>query len=125
MNRLARSPRIADMSWGRIRVEGESRSYKDAKLWPGGAVEWDWRDSGTHHSPGIQPDDVVEILEHGATTVVLSQGYLGRLQVDARTMRMLRGVGIKVHVLPTEPAVELYNSLRKTERVGGLIHSTC
>ena len=41
------SPPITNLRWGQIEVEG--RRYKDAKLFPGGSREWDWRETGTHH----------------------------------------------------------------------------
>lgn len=123
MGRDAPSPRITHMSWGRLEVDGIS--FKDAKLYPGGAREWDWRETGTHHIPGIQPADVAELLEHGAETVVLSKGFWERLQVCPETLTMLEGKGVAVEVLQTEAAVERYNALRETARVGGLFHSTC
>jgi hypothetical protein len=51
-------------------VEGV-RTGKDYKLWPGGGREWDWRETDTHHVPGIRPADVQELLEHGSETLVL------------------------------------------------------
>ena len=62
------SPRIAHLSWGRLEVEGHP-TFKDAKLFPGGARAWDWRETGTEHVPGIQSADVEELLEHGATVL--------------------------------------------------------
>jgi hypothetical protein len=124
MEQRARSPRITHLSWGRVEVEG-GRSYKDAKLFPGGSREWDWSETGTQHAPGIQPADVDELLEHGATVIVLSKGMDQRLQVDPGTLQMLRERGTPTHVLPTEDAARLYNELRETELVGGLFHSTC
>lgn len=118
------SPRITRLSWGRLEVEGP-RSFKDAKLFPGGSREWDWRETGTQHVPGIQPADVQELLEHGATVVVLSKGMYERLQVSPRTLELLKGKGIPAYVLQTEAAVRLYNELREKERVGALFHSTC
>ena len=41
----------------------------------------DWKETGTAHKPGILPADVAELLDHGATTIVLSQGVLSRLRV--------------------------------------------
>jgi hypothetical protein len=41
-----RSPRITHVSWGHLEVEG-GRRFKDAKLFPGGSREWDWRETGT------------------------------------------------------------------------------
>ncbi|MDH3772010.1 MAG: Mth938-like domain-containing protein [Nitrospirota bacterium] len=123
MERDTPSPRITHISWGRLEVDG--KSFKDAKLYPGGAREWNWRETGTHHVPGIQPADVAELLEHGAEIVVPSRGVWERLQVCPETLTLLEGKGVAVEVLATESAVSRYNVLRETARVGGLFHSTC
>lgn len=70
--RRKRSPRITMLAWGRIEVNGVG-AFRDAKVFPGGAREWDWNETGTTHEPGIQPADVAELLDHGPTTIVLSQ----------------------------------------------------
>jgi hypothetical protein len=119
-----RSPRIDRVSWGRIEVEG-GKSYKDAKLYPGGSREWDWTETGTSHEAGVQPGDVEELLARGAAVVVIGRGMNGRLQVNPATVRMLEERGIEVHTLPTEKAVTLYNKLRKQIDAAGLFHSTC
>jgi hypothetical protein len=107
MEEQASSPKVTHLSWGRLEVGG--RSFKDAKLFPGGARTWDWNETGTRHDPGIQSADVEELLERGATAVVLSKGFHERLGVSPQTGE----------------AIQLYNRLRATERVGALIHSTC
>jgi hypothetical protein len=119
-----RSPRITQLSWGRIEIEGHG-VLKDAKLFPGGAREWDWGESGTGHSQGIQPADVDELLEHGATEVVLGTGVYGRLRVSPKSVELLESRGIALHRLRTNKAVELYNELRERKPVGGLFHTTC
>ena len=118
------SPRITHISWGHIVLEGQ-QSFQDVKCFPGGARAWDWRETGTHHVPGIQPSDVKELLEQGATCVVLSKGFYERLQVSSKTLSLLKELNIQVYVRQTQEAVELYNQLRETEPVGGLFHSTC
>ena len=118
------SPRIKAVAWGRIEVEGIG-TFRDAKIFPGGARAWDWDETGTAHDPGIQPADVAELIDHGATTVLLSQGMASRLHVCPQTLQLLADKRIKAHVLPTEEAVELYNRLRDRERVAGLFHTTC
>jgi hypothetical protein len=123
MEIAAHSPRITRVSWGRLEVE--DGSFKDAKLFPGGSREWDWNETGTRHVPGIQPSDVEELLERGATVVVLSRGFEERLRVRPETLRMLEDEGVPVHVEQTQEAVRLYNELREHEKVGALIHSTC
>lgn len=119
-----RSPRIKTIVWGKIEVEGAG-TFRDAKVFPGGAREWDWRETGTEHAPGIQPADVHELLDHGATTIVLSQGMSKRLGICPETLALLKQRGARVHVLPTQDAVGIYNDLRKTEQVAGLFHTTC
>jgi hypothetical protein len=98
---------------------------KDFKLYPGGGREWDWSETGTRHSPGIQPADVQELLDRGATTVVLSQGMESRLRVDPRTLALLEQRKVTVHVAETTEAVRIYNEAAEAGPVGGLFHSTC
>jgi hypothetical protein len=119
------SPRINHVSWGRLEVEGRPEPYKDAKLFPGGSREWNWRETKTSHRPGIQIADVQELLEHGSKVVVLSRGMAECLHVPRDTLDFLKERQIAVHVLPTQHAVALYNKLAQTEAVGGLFHTTC
>src|SRR5215204_3498272 len=42
------SPRITSLSWGHL--ETEVGTFKDARLYPGGAEEWDWNQTGTPRS---------------------------------------------------------------------------
>lgn len=125
MEQTRSSPLITEISWGRIHVEGLDAPFKDAKLYPGGAREWDWRETGTEHDPGIQPADVQELLKHGADVVVLSQGVHRRLGICEETLDLLRDRGVEAHVMQTEEAVRLYNELTRKKRVAGLFHSTC
>jgi hypothetical protein len=98
---------------------------KDFKLYPGGGREWNWAETGTRHLPGIQPADVEELPAQGATTVVLSRGMDLQLHVAAETLSYLKERSIRVHVVETREAVELYNKLVDTTAVAGLFHSTC
>lgn len=119
-----RSPSIDHFEWGRILVSAYG-SFKDVKLWPGGARDWDWDETGTRHVPGVQIADVEELLEHGAEVVVLSRGVHRRLQVQPETLAYLEARGVKVEVLQSEVAVVRYNRLAASQKVGALIHSTC
>jgi hypothetical protein len=119
------SPRILDISWGRMEIEGIGAG-KDFKLWPGGGREWDWGETGTNHVPGIQPEDVQELLDHGSDVVVLSRGNELQLETAPETLSLLHERGIAVHVEETQTAVKLYNDLADGGvAVGGLFHSTC
>ena len=93
-----KSPRNSHLSWGHVEVEGHP-PFKDTKVFPGGAREWDWRETGTHHVPGTQPADVQELIEHDAKAVVLSKGIWERLKVCPETLEVLAKNGIEVEVL--------------------------
>jgi hypothetical protein len=124
VNEIGPSPKIVDIAWGRMDVEGLGVG-KDFKLYPGGGRGWDWTETGTRHVPGVQPADVEELLTHGATTVVLSKGMDQQLHVDPATLRYLQERSIEVHMLETREAVKVYNELADTVAVAGLFHSTC
>ena len=119
------SPRIEHITWGHMIIAGIGRG-KDFKLWPGGARFWDWTETNTHHVPGIQPDDVQELLDHGSRIIILSRGMLLQLQTCNETLQFLDSEGIEVHVKETKQAAQLYNDLAADGKaVGGLFHSTC
>lgn len=119
------SPHISRISWGRMEVAGVGVG-KDFKLWPGGGREWDWRETDTHHVPGIQPADIQELLDNGCETIVLSRGMLLMLQTCKETLELLKNRHIPVQIAETKAAAEIYNGLAsRGEAVGGLFHSTC
>ena len=119
-----KSPRITHISWGRMEIEGIGQG-RDFKLYPGGGREWNWRETNTHHVPGIQIADVEELLNNGAQIIVLSRGMDLVLQTAPETIAFLEEQGVPFHIEETKAAVELYNSLAEHNAVGGLFHSTC
>jgi len=109
-----------------VTLGGQKQVFKDCKVWPGGAREWGWGETGTHHSPGIQPADIEEILAHDVDVIVLTRGQLGRLGVSEETKELLHKRKIPYHIEKTKKAVALFNELSKEgKRVGGVFHSTC
>lgn len=117
-------PAIDDDGWGHITVAG--RTYKDVKLWPGGARTWDWSEHGTDHAGGIQPGDVRELLDNGADHVLLSRGRQRRLQIARATTDLLTHAGATHEILDTGAAISRYVALRDGGvAVGALIHTTC
>lgn len=119
---------ITDLSWGEIEVtiQGQRHRFRDCKVWPGGAEEWDWNETGTQHRPGIQIADVEDVLAKGVDVIILSRGQNKRLRVKKETEKYLRKQDVTYHTLNTKKAVELFNQLaKKGERVGGIFHTTC
>jgi hypothetical protein len=47
-----KSPRISHLKWGQIEVEGYP-PFKDAKIFPGGAREWKWRETARAMHPAF------------------------------------------------------------------------
>lgn len=119
---------IKQLSWGEIelKVNGDSRNFRDCKIWPGGAREWDWDETGTSHSPGIQIADIEEILDKDVEVIILSRGQQRRLQVMQETQDYLDQQDITYHIEETNQAVDHFNELsRAGKRVGGVFHTTC
>ncbi|TDJ31036.1 MAG: hypothetical protein E2O57_00430 [Gammaproteobacteria bacterium] len=125
VNNEDQSPIINHISWGQMEVS-DIGTGKDFKLWPGGGRAWDWRETDTHHVPGIQPADIRELLKNGSRTIVLSRGMLLKLKTAPETLELLASMNINIHVAETKEAAEIYNNLASNgEPVGGLFHSTC
>ncbi|KAF7509559.1 hypothetical protein GJ744_007959 [Endocarpon pusillum] len=60
-------PTISSISWGRIQFSDSDNlpEGKDYKVYPGGGRPWDWNETGTRHSPGVQIGDVEELVTKG------------------------------------------------------------
>ncbi len=119
------SPRIIDYSWGRIKIQGYEREFKDVKLFPGGAREWNWNETGTGHHNGIQPEDFEELIDNGSEIIIISKGMLNRLRLSKKAEELLQSWNIVYFYLNTKKAIEKYNSLIPGKYVGALIHTTC
>lgn len=117
-------PTIAGLSWGRIEI-ADGRVFRDVKLSPAGAREWDWTETGTRHVPGVQVADVAELVDAGAETVVIGTGFLERLGVQQQTRDWLAARGVTLRVAETERAAADYNARCAAGKVAALIHSTC
>jgi len=115
-----KSPRIDTIEWGSMEIEGLGKG-RDFKQFPGGGRPWDWRETGTHHRPGIQPADVQKLIDAGCRVIVLSQGFDLVLETCPETVELLEANGITAHIAQTQEAVDLYNDLvAHAQLVGGL-----
>ncbi len=120
-----KSPRVGDNGWGHIEVVGYG-DFRDVKLWPGGAREWDWNETDTRHDPGIQPADLDELLAFDPDVVVLSRGRDLRLKARPETVALLEQHEVELVHAETSMAISRYNTLVESgRRVAALLHSTC
>ena len=121
------TPRVSSLVWGTctVREGNQLLTFKDCKLSPSGSSDWDWKKTGTLHSPGIQFEDLSDFIDQ-VDIVILSQGMDGVLQVKPETLLFLKAQQKEYHVLLSPDAVNLYNEMvNRGKRVGALIHSTC
>jgi len=118
------TPRITHLQWGQVSTE--AGDFRDAKLWPGGGRNWDWNETGTHHRPGVQVNDISELLDRGAELIVIGRGRQLRLQVTEEALDEIGSAGARTEMLESSEAVARYNELAdEGQAVGALIHSTC
>ena len=114
--------------WGKMTLR--DAVYRDLKIWPGGASEWNWRDvHDTHHAPGVRVSLLKELVASGATTIVLGTGYEGVLQItpEARTY-IAATKDVRFEIQNTAAAINAYNALiteSPTMKIAALFHSTC
>jgi len=125
MTEKNQSPRILKAKWGKLEVAGLG-AFRDAKLHPNGGRIWNWRETDTHHVPGIQPSDIQELLDQGSEFIVLTRGFKLVLQTHPDTVKKLKELSIPFVIEETSKAVLTYNKLvSQGMAVGGLFHSTC
>jgi hypothetical protein len=120
--------KIDSIEWGKIVVDGET--YRDVRIFSTskvvGVESWDWKQCGTHHSPGITADAVKTLVERGAKIVLLSQGFDGVLKIPIETIRYLNEHKILVLCSLTGDIVQTYNRFAaEGKSVAALVHSTC
>uniref|UniRef100_A0A7S4SZY2 Mth938 domain-containing protein n=1 Tax=Alexandrium monilatum TaxID=311494 RepID=A0A7S4SZY2_9DINO len=127
-------PEVSSISWGKIVVRdpatGNTQQFRDIKIWPGGAKPWDWRETGTRHSPGTQLADVHELLQSNPEVVIVSRGMSQRLHVSPELQEVMRAAegdsGVRWLELPSDKVAETYSELLSSgRRVAAIVHSTC
>jgi hypothetical protein len=121
------------VEWGKTTFA--DKSFKDGKVWSvsnengnisEGIVGWNWIDDDTTHSSGVTAEAVDELLSHNPTTIIVTQGFDGRLNVPDDLVNSLSFRGYKVIRIRTAQAVAMFNYLvSQNENVVALIHSTC
>jgi len=121
------APIIKLIEWGKMVVDLNNKKYvyRDCKVAPGKATEWNWKLTGTQHHPGVQITDFQEFI-HDVDIVILSRGMDLILEVPQETIDYVKGLNKQCFVGQTQEMVVLYNKLvAEGKKVGGLFHSTC
>ena len=127
---MCASPKIVSFEWGSVIVEKDDGSrvkFGDAMLAPSMCCEWDWKTYDMHHSPGILPQFIKDLVEKGgAEEIILSAGMNGKLELASAGCGYLLENAIPFRVMLSPAAVEKYNEKREEGvAIGLLLHSTC
>ena len=112
--------KISNYSFGHIEVDGLAYS-SDVVITPEGVQDGWWRKEG--HNLAIE--DLDRVIAAKPDTLIVGSGYYGRMQVPAITRSFLTGRGIRLEVVQTSEAVEVFNKLQqKYARVVAALHLT-
>jgi hypothetical protein len=112
---------IDSFSFGSMTIDGR-RYTSDLIIYPNGAVRdgW-WRRRG--HAYGL--DDLLPLLEAGPEVVVAGLGVSGRVRPKRELVEWLEKNRIEFVAHRNASAVEAFNTLNASRRVGGCFHLTC
>ena len=114
-------PLIKSYSFGSIIIDGEKYS-KDVIIFPDGRIHnpW-WRSQG--HTLAL--NDLDKLLLAKPEVIVAGTGALGFMRPTAELTDFLAQHGIEFIDLRSSKAVEIYNQLSGSRKVGGCFHLTC
>ena len=113
--------KITSYSFGHIEVDGLGYS-SDVIITPEGVEDGWWRKEG--HNLAIE--DLDTVIAAKPDTLIIGSGYYGRMRVPAVARAYLTGRGIRVEVVRTSEAVEVFNELQQRyARVVAALHLTC
>ena len=113
---------IDSYSFGCMVLDGK-RYTKDLIILPDGAIvhPW-WRKTG--HALAIS--DVRDVIAASPEILVVGTGSPGLMQPEGDLCKELEAMGIETRVMPTNEAVEEYNTLRgQGKNVAACFHLTC
>ncbi|MDX1776113.1 MAG: MTH938/NDUFAF3 family protein [Desulfobulbales bacterium] len=114
-------PVIESYVFGKMVIDGVSYN-KDVIIFPDGSIlsPW-WRKKG--HI--LAKEDLVELIETGPDIIICGTGAMGVMRPAAGLLKYLATVNIQFQAQKSTKAVELYNNLSGTRKVGGCFHLTC
>ncbi len=113
--------KITNYTFGHIEVDGKNYST-DVVITPEGVQNGWWRAEGHNLAIG----DLDTAIDAKPQVVVIGTGYFGRMRVPDATRSFLNDKGIKVEVVKTPEAVDVFNQLQQNcARIVAALHLTC
>jgi len=112
---------IESYNFGNIVIDGR-RYTSDLIIYPDGKIVdgW-WRQSG--HV--MTKSDIESLIASKPEVVVVGTGASGQLKPERGIEKTLSKKGIKMIAAPSSQALNHFNELSPTKRVGACFHLTC
>jgi hypothetical protein len=113
---------IEAYSFGFIKIDGRE-FRKDLIILPDGSVHHPWWRRSGHR---LTLADLEPVLAASPDSMVVGSGAYGRMKAAPGLEEELAGRGIEVEMLPTEQAVERFNTLVSSGAMAvACLHLTC
>ena len=112
---------IESYTFGNIVIDGR-RYTSDLIIYPDGKIVdgW-WRQSG--HL--MTEDDIAELIAVGPEVIVVGTGASGMLKPARSIAKVLENREIRMVTAPCSQAINHFNELSPSKRVGACFHLTC
>jgi hypothetical protein len=118
----AGNPRMIDRcEFGSIVIDGKEYA-SDLIIYPDGHVDEPWRRKAGHR---LSSDDIDNLIESEPEVIIAGTGVSGLMKPDRELEKLLHQKGIKFLPAPNMKAMELYNELCASKKVGACFHLTC
>jgi hypothetical protein len=112
---------IDSYAFGNIVIDGR-RYTSDVIIYPDGRIAdgW-WRQSG--HL--LTAADIVELIAADPEIIVVGTGASGQMKPERGFEKSLKKKGIKTVLSPSSTAINHFNELSQSRKVGACFHLTC
>lgn len=112
---------IDSYAFGNIVIDGR-RYTSDLIIYPdGNIVDGWWRQSGHR----MTESDIAALISAGPEVIVVGTGASGRLKPAPGLDNLLAGRGIRMVAAPCGQAIQHFNALNQTKKIGACFHLTC
>ncbi len=112
---------IESYAFGNIVIDGR-RYTSDLIIYPDGKIVdgW-WRKSGHLMTAA----DIAALIDAGPEVIVVGTGASGMLKPERGIENILATKGIKMVAAPCSQAINRFNELSRSKKVGACFHLTC
>jgi len=112
---------IEACSFGSMVIDG-NRYSSDLIIYPDGRVAESWRRMEGHR---LFLQDITSLVSTKPEVIVAGTGISGQMRPDRQLAQLLAAQGITLLAEANQSAVQRYNAMAVSKRVGACFHLTC